>query len=551
MKLSDTFPSELDDRVRRLLLPVRITASGGGVRRADFLLEPHSGQTTIWSDDGAVLEPGAWLLVDFGNEIHGSVQLVSVRNPESRPTKLRIRFGESVSEAYHVPNNDHAMHDMVIEAANMGTAEAGMTAFRFVRIDNADTVSCSLREIRAVFLFHDFEYLGSFRCSEPLLNDIWTAAARTVQLCMQEYLWDAPKRDRLVWMGDMHPEVCAVADIFGKVGVVERSLDLVRDETPLPRFMNGILSYTVSWGLSHYSWFRAFGDLKYLGEQQDYLRHFVRVLEELALNDQEMFVRSGLIDWSRPHDESGVLAGAFQAQCVWALRCFAELFEALSDQEYAARARRLADSIAAFPGNPGNARTVLVHRVLAGMEDAETANRTGFSVSPFTDMTTFQGFYLLKARALAGDFAGALDVIRNYWGGMLRLGSTTFWEHFELAWMENASRIDEMPREGKRDVHRECGAGCFRGLRNSFCHGWGAGAASWIAENILGIRRTAPGGASVEIEPHLCGLSFVRGSIPTSSGILEAEHRAADGHVETKILKSPAGVRVKVLPGTL
>jgi len=547
MRLSDTFVSTPDDRVRRILIPTRIVCASDGAKRTDFFLTDHGGQTTIWSDNGATLEPGSYVVVDFGSEIHGSVQLVSVRNPESRPTKFRIRFGESVSEACGTPNNTHAMHDTVIEAANMGTAEFGMTAFRFVRIDNADTVPVTLREVKAAFIFHDFEYLGSFRCSDPLLNDIWTAAARTVQLCMQEYLWDGPKRDRLIWMGDMHPEVCAIADIFGKVSVVERSLDLVRDETPLPRFMNGMLSYTMSWGLSHYNWFKAFGDLQYLRSQQNYFQHFIRVLEDLAQNDPEMFIRLGLIDWSHPEAERNVLSGSFHAQIVWALRCFAELFDALADTEYAARARALSAKIAAFPAAPGSARSVRVHRVLAGMEDAAAANKD-FAVDPYTDITTFQGFYLLKARSLAGDYAGALDVVRNYWGGMLKLGATTFWEHFDLAWTENASRIDELPVEGKHDVHLEYGAGCFRSLRNSFCHGWGAGVASWMMENILGIRRTVPGGAKIEVTPHLCGLVSVRGSVPTPFGIVEVEHRPVNGRTETKILQCPDAVTITILP---
>ena len=32
---------------------------------------------------------------------------------------------------------------------------------------------------------------------------------------MQEYLWDGVKRDRLVWLGDMHPEVMTVQSVFG------------------------------------------------------------------------------------------------------------------------------------------------------------------------------------------------------------------------------------------------------------------------------------------------------------------------------------------------
>jgi hypothetical protein len=31
---------------------------------------------------------------------------------------------------------------------------------------------------------------------------------------MQEYLWDGIKRDRLVWIGDMYPEVSTIHAVF-------------------------------------------------------------------------------------------------------------------------------------------------------------------------------------------------------------------------------------------------------------------------------------------------------------------------------------------------
>lgn len=39
---------------------------------------------------------------------------------------------------------------------------------------------------------------------------------------MQEYLWDGIKRDRLVWLGDMHPEVRTIGTIFGEEETIGR-----------------------------------------------------------------------------------------------------------------------------------------------------------------------------------------------------------------------------------------------------------------------------------------------------------------------------------------
>lgn len=42
---------------------------------------------------------------------------------------------------------------------------------------------------------------------------------------------------------------------------------------------------------------------------------------------------------------------------------------------------------------------------------------------------------MLRAMAAAGNYQGAIDVIRQFWGAMLDLGATTFWEDFNLDWL--------------------------------------------------------------------------------------------------------------------
>lgn len=88
---------------------------------------------------------------------------------------------------------------------------------------------------------------------------------------MQNYLWDGIKRDRLVWVGDLHPEVTTVATVFGPHSIVPRSLDLARQTTPLPGWMNDIGSYSLWWILIQRDWYRYYADLDYLNEQKEYL----------------------------------------------------------------------------------------------------------------------------------------------------------------------------------------------------------------------------------------------------------------------------------------
>ena len=103
-----------------------------------------------------------------------------------------------------------------------------------------------------------------------------------------------------------------------------------------------------------------------------------------------------------------------------------------------------------------------------------------------------------RPSAKAGETDTALDFIRAYWGGMLDLGATTFWEDFDLGWTENAGRIDELVPPGKKDIHGDFGAYCYIGFRHSLCHGWAGGPTAWLSQHVLGIR---PARARLQTRP--------------------------------------------------
>ena len=146
--------------------------------------------------------------------------------------------------------------------------------------------------------------------------------------------------------------------------------------------------------------------------------------------------------------------------------------------------------------------------------------------------------------AKAGDYTNALNRIREYWGGMLDLGATTFWEDFDVEWMKNAARIDELVPEGKTDVHRSCGNYCYKYYRHSFCHGWASGPTSWLSEYVLGVQVVEPGCRVVRIKPDLGDLQWVEGAFPTPHGILKIRHdRQPDGTIKS-LIEAPDGVKV-------
>lgn len=550
--------SEADCRVRQYIIPESIkwktdNNEKSTVDNEKVLLEKRSGQITLKADNACILKnmgEKAGILLDFGVELQGGIQILSWSCGKNRTAKLRVRFGESVMEAMseigqNNSTNAHAVRDQILDVTTLGTAEIGNTGFRFVRIDLLDDDSyLEIKSVRAVFIYKNIEYKGSFCCNDPLLNKIWSTGAYTVHLNIQNYLWDGIKRDRLVWIGDMHPETSTIQAVFGYDDSVPKSLDFIRDETKLPEWMNGIPSYSMWWILIHHSWYMQNGSLDYLKEQKDYLIQLLNQLDGYVDADgRETTPGFRFIDWPSASNSQAVDA-ALHALCTIAMEAGAELCRLLKEEKESAKALKVVERLRKYKSSHHGSKQAAALLALAGLEDANAVNMDVLSLDGAKKMSTFIGYYILRARALAGDIPGCLDTIRKYWGGMLELGATTFWEDFNIEWMENASRVDEITPDGKIDIHGNYGDHCYKGYRHSLCHGWASGPTAWLSEFVLGVKVVEPGCSAIKISPELGDLQWVEGTYPTPKGIVYIKHeRQQDGRIKSTV-NAPEGIKV-------
>ncbi len=541
------------------LAPTRVVwQSEAGVQNAGPMLRADAGQAVLKEPQppcvlSAVPNSPAGILLDFGREVQGYVELITPMMPEQgKLRRVRVRFGESVSEAMAEPGgkqnaqNDHAIRDQVVTLPWLGKKMVGPSGFRFVRIDNVDPqLPVELSQVRAVLQIRDVPYVGAFRCNDERLNRIWQVGAYTVHLNMQEYLWDGIKRDRLVWIGDMHPEVCTITAVFGFNEVVLRSLDLTRDVTPVTEWMNGISSYSMWWVLIHEELWMHYGDREYLEAQKAYLTALLKRLADLVGPDgKERINGMRFLDWPSSPNQQGVTAG-LQGLLVMTLESGARLMNALGDAETAQRCTEAAARGRKVVPDVNKSKSGAALLSLAGMMDARRTSDTVLKAGGASGISTFYGFYVLQALAKSGDADTALDFIRTYWGAMLDLGATTFWEDFNLDWIPNAARIDELVPAGKKDIHGDFGAYCYLGFRHSLCHGWASGPTAWLSRTVLGVKPLEPGCKRVCIAPQLGNLKWVEGAYPTPQGPIRIRHeRMADGTISSRI-QAPPGIAVE------
>ncbi len=543
---------------RNYVTPVKIIWQRGNIKNVEKILKPGNGQAVLPTNDLCLFKSSsnesAAILLDFGKEIHGGAQIVTGLMKSKVRVKVRLRFGESVSEAMSDINvkgatNDHSLRDFIIELPWLGKIEVGNTGFRFLRIDIEDTSSeLLIKEIRAIAVQRNLKYIGSFNSSDQELNKIWKTGAYTVHLNMQEYLWDGIKRDRLVWVGDMHPEVSAIKTVFGYSEVVPKSLDLARDITPLPQWMNGISTYSMWWIIIHRDWYLQNGDLNYLKQQRTYLLPLLKQLAaEVDEQNREKLTGNRFLDWPSSKNDPAIHAG-LQSMLIMALDAGSYLCTVLGEKTAAAQCKVGIVKLKKHIPDVAGSKQAAALLSLSGLMDAQKANNEVLSIGGAKDFSTFFGYYMLEAKAKAGDYQGSIDAIKQYWGAMLKLGATTFWEDFNLDWVKDAAGIDNLVPAGKKDIHGDFGAYCYIGLRHSLCHGWSAGPTAWLTNHVLGVKILEPGCKKIQIVPHLGNLKFAEGTYPTPYGIIKIKHvLQSNGKIKTTV-SGPKQVTITYKP---
>jgi hypothetical protein len=140
--------------------------------------------------------------------------------------------------------------------------------------------------------------------------------------------------------------------------------------------------------------------------------------------------------------------------------------------------------------------------------------------------TPYMKFYELASLCEIGEKEKALAFVKEYWGGMLKLGATSVWETYD-------------PKESG-DAHY---AMYGRPFGKSLCHAWGANPVYLFGKYLLGVKPTAPGYKSYLIEPSLAGLDWIKGRVPTPNGNIEVYMDKKE--IRVKAVQGAGTLRIK------
>ena len=441
---------------------------------ASLLLKKTSLQIGLSERETVAFAAGDYVVLDFGLEMCGGIRLLAF---ESDGAPVRLRFGESLSEACAElgeknTTNDHAPRDFSVTLSALSDTTLGGTGFRFVRLDFQGKVTLkSAVAVNHILKKHAFyRYMGA----DARVEQIFETAKRTVDLCAQgSFVWDGVKRDRLVWIGDMHPEMLALTALYGRMPAIERSLDFVREQTPLPAWMNNIPMYSMWWIIILADYSARVGARDFAARQIPYLEALIAQMDACVTEDGTLAYPFCFVDWPT-HGQPDEVHGARAINVIAAKKAITLLSEhgRSTDVAEALLARLLLQPI-----SPKESKQVLgLKHFAVGLDEADRALLTSCGAR---GMSTFMSYYILSAVA-SFDKDAAIRMMKEYYGAMLDKGATTFWEDFDLSWCNGTSRIDALPTEGERDIHGDSGAFCYVGFRHSLCHGWSAGVIEFI-----------------------------------------------------------------------
>lgn len=490
------------------------SASAGG----EFTVKPAS---ELMPDEAA---PS--FVLDFGREVTGRIEFDSECDCNALVT---VQYGESLGEA------EAGAHYLGVNLLRIGPKNTGYgpkSGFRYVKVRFlGGAPEIRFRSIRLDGIYYPVQYQGSFESSDPLLNRIWETGAYTMHVCMQDDIWDAPKRDRGRWVGDLDVGGRVVNEVFADHFLMEDTMSRLIGDGPVDEQVNAIPGYSAMWVSAIADYYLHTGDKQYLQSMHRRLLELLKLMDSgfgannLYVNPHKDWL---FIDWAPElvgdtPETRGATAIEFYRADMQAAFLLRELGDIDDADLYTKRAEAIRGAVNNFLRNPEtgtygprwqtNAMAILSGLATPGqypilwdrvLSHVEQDHPDSQAISPYYN------YYVVSAMAEAGHRVEALAWIRKYWGNMLAEGATTFWEAYDLRWPKDKPHV-ALQADGT--------AGYFISL----AHGWSSGPTAWLMEQVFGINPSEPGFRRVTIRPDLVDLRWARGSEPTPNGLIKVD----------------------------
>ncbi|MFV0364511.1 MAG: amylo-alpha-1,6-glucosidase [Suipraeoptans sp.] len=451
------------------------------------------------------------ILFDFGKEVFAKTKFKFTREKGT----VFVGFGETREES--MDENMSVIHFNQI--INDEKVDYPAYAFRYVYVKN-DNV-----ELEAEYEYLPLEYIGNFKSDDAVINKIWDVAAYTFHLNCREFFLDGIKRDRWVWSGDVYQSLFVNHYLFMDKNIEKRSLIALGGKLPFKQHINTIMDYTFFWIISCYEYYITYGDKEFVRQIHPQLCEVIEFCINRTDNDGLIREKTGdwiFIDWC-DMDKTGAVCGE-QILFAKALSCYAELCKVLeySSEKYDILSKSLIStikerfydkSVGAFidsyeskEKNITRQNNLLAYHFLPCSD--ETKQSIYDNVILNNDISRITTPYFKFYENLAHCESGNDDIIetlmKEYYGAMLDIGATTFYEEFD----PSKNGVEHYSMYGNP-------------YEKSLCHAWSASPIFLLGRYRLGVKNTGIAYNTFEVEPKLGGAGSISGRVPLPGGYVD------------------------------
>lgn len=494
---------------------------------------------------------GKGFLVDFGKNTFGYLTLQQLQGQG----KLKIYYGESKEEALATDRCETLdLLDVSLQQPVDSTLNFSK-AFRFVFLEPEGTVKFDQLAMQYEYL--PVEDRGTFRSSDQELNKIWDVAKYTMELTSREFYIDGIKRDRWIWSGDAYQSYAMNYYLGFDAETVKRTILALRGKEPTVSHINTIMDYTFYWFLSIYDYYRYTGDKEFIAAVYPRMKTLMQFCLDRRNADGLMQGLAGdwvFIDWAEGLSKQGEVSFEQLLLCrsLETMAMCADLVgESKAQQQYQHEATQLKEKLFAYYWN--DQKKAFAHSRIDGKQTDNVTRYTNMFAIFFDYlneqqctgvksnvllndkiqkiMTPYMRYYELEALCELGEKDHVMKEIKDYWGGMLKLGATTFWEEYNPA---------------KKGVEHYAMYG--RDFGKSLCHSWGASPIYLLGKYYLGVKPTAAGYAEYEIKPYLAAQEWMEGKVPTPQGEIELYVSKNKIKVKSPVGKGTLKLKSKIVP---
>ncbi len=463
-------------------------------------------------------------LVDFGKETFGFVKLHGIKGSG----KISLYYGESKEEALSVEDAMTLDRLSFTKPVKTDSVMILSKAFRYVNVICDGAISIDSASM--LYEYADVKQRGTFTCSDEQINKIYNVSKYTLELNTREFFIDGIKRDRWVWSGDAYQSYLMNYYSYFDNPTVTRTMMALRGKDPVTAHINTILDYTFYWFISVYDYYLYTGDKKFIGQFYPRMQSLMNYC--LSRRNKNGLVEglSGdwtFIDWATGLSKKGEISFE-QMLFARSLETMSLCADIANDRTNAAEYKKMATDLKekVFSIYWNEQKHALVHSRVDGKQTENVtryANMFGIFFNYFTEeqklavkqhvllndyiqriTTPYMRFYELEALCAMGEQTYVLNQMKDYWGGMLNLGATSFWEEYN----PTKKGTEHLAMYGRK-------------FGKSLCHAWGASPIYLLGKYYLGVSPTTPGYETYMVQPQLGGLQWMQGKVPTPEGDIE------------------------------